>query len=442
MFPSSLKGDVPSGSSGSSSGGADVARVARVMDREWLLNRFTTTRAKTEELAQPLSEEDCLLQAMADVSPTKWHLAHTSWFFEQFLLSPHSKNFRPFSSDYTFLFNSYYEGVGQRVERPKRGLLSRPSLEEIYRYRKFVTKAVQDFIAELTEENFKSRAEPPFVSPDNIYSVIELGIHHEEQHQELVLTDIKYNLYSNPQRPAYSVGFAELESPQRRDETSRSWILFDEGVRNIGWEKSTFAFDNERPRHRVFFEPFRISSHPVTNGDFLEFIEAKGYQRPEFWLSDGWATVQKNGWSLPLYWEKTPHSVSIFTLQGMRPLRSDDPVMHLSHYEADAFARFRGKRLPSEMEWEVAANRRSTELAKSLDGVGKTWEWTSSAYLPYPGFQPFVDQLGEYNGKFMSNQMVLRGGSLATPPLHSRPTYRNFFPPESRWQFTGMRLAQ
>jgi ergothioneine biosynthesis protein EgtB len=440
-------------------GGSDVAREARVMDREWLLKRFTTTRAKTEKLAQPLSEEDCLLQAIADVSPTKWHLAHTSWFFEQFLLVPHSKKFRPFSPDYSFLFNSYYEGVGNRVERPKRGLLSRPSLDEIYRYRKFVTEAVQDFLAELPEEHFKRPLEPPFVSPENICSVVELGIHHEEQHQELVLTDIKYNLYFNPQRPAYSTDPADFPSPHqinsktnsqinsqinsKDNSASRSWILpswilFDEGVRSIGWDKHYFAFDNERPRHRVFIEPFRIFSHPVTNGEFLEFIEAKGYQRPEFWLSDGWATVQKNGWMMPLYWEKNINSISTFTLQGMQPLRIDDPVTHLSHYEADAFARFRGMRLPTEMEWEVAADR----LPNILEGVGKTWEWTSSAYLPYPGFAPFVDQLGEYNGKFMSNQMVLRGGSLATPPHSLRPTYRNFFPPESRWQFTGMRLAQ
>jgi ergothioneine biosynthesis protein EgtB len=401
------------------------------MDFEPLIQRFTTTRAKSEKLAEPLSEEDCLLQAMPDVSPTKWHLAHTSWFYEQFLLLPYAKKFRPFRPDYSFLFNSYYEGVGTRVERPKRGLLSRPSLSEVQLYRKSVTAAVQEFLSE----------SPPPKILDDALAIVELGIHHEEQHQELILTDIKYNLFCNPQRPAYS---NIRSTPSTSTAKLPTWISFAEGIHHIGCDSKDFAFDNERPRHRVFLESFQLCNRGVTNEEYLEFIEARGYQRPELWLSDGWAAVQRNNWTAPLYWEPSGSGknarqpFSIFTLQGMQPLPPEEPVTHLSHYEADAYARFRGKRLPSEMEWEIAAANSAT----NLEDRGKFWEWTSSAYLPYPGFQPFENGLGEYNGKFMSNQMVLRGGSIATPHDSLRATYRNFFPPESRWQFTGMRLAQ
>jgi ergothioneine biosynthesis protein EgtB len=403
-----------------------LLKSAEAMDFERLIQRFTTTRAKSEKLAEPLSEEDCLLQAMPDVSPTKWHLAHTSWFYEQFLLLPYSKKFRPFRPDYSFLFNSYYEGVGTRVERPKRGLLSRPSLNEVQLYRKFVTAAVQEFLSE---------SPPPETLP-----IVELGIHHEEQHQELILTDIKFNLFCNPQRPAYS----KVRSHPIASKQPPTWISFAEGIHHIGCDSKDFAFDNERPRHRVFLENFEIYNRGVTNEEYLEFIEARGYQRPDLWLSDGWAAVQKNNWTAPLYWEPTGsaknarQSFSVFTLQGMQPLPAEEPVTHLSHYEADAYARFRGKRLPSEMEWETAVANAGTDL----EDRGISWEWTSSAYLPYPGFRPFENGLGEYNGKFMSNQMVLRGGSIATPHDSLRTTYRNFFPPESRWQFTGVRLAQ
>jgi ergothioneine biosynthesis protein EgtB len=381
------------------------------------LNFFTTTREETEKLCDPLFEEDYNLQAMAEVSPTKWHLAHTTWFFERFLLAPHSPGYKEFRPEFNFLYNSYYDSVGNRVDRDKRGLLSRPRLSEVRSYRAYVTEAVQ-------------RLERP---SQEMTSILTLGIHHEQQHQELMLTDIKYNLYSNPIRPAY---YQERPIVKSSEEPAK-WLNFGGGLQEIGaFSSEGFTFDNENPRHRVYLEDYKISSKQVSNLEYLEFIQDGGYQNPLLWLSDGWAQVQKQNWRYPLYWEKKDDSFFQYTLGGLRKLDLNETVSHISLYEADAYARWKGARLPTEEEWENAAVKSPGDFFKDR------WDWTASAYLPYPGFKPLENAFGEYNAKFMSNQMVLRGGSHATPRSHIRPTYRNFFPPETRWQFTSLRLAQ
>jgi ergothioneine biosynthesis protein EgtB len=378
---------------------------------------FTNTREWTERLCEPLLEEDFNLQAMAETSPTKWHLAHTTWFFERFLLVPHADGYKEFRPEFNFLFNSYYESVGNRVDRDKRGLLSRPTLSEVRQYRAYVTEAVQRL--------FSGR------SSNDLASILILGIHHEQQHQELILTDIKYNLYFNPTHPSYG------EQPAAHFPGEQKWLKFVEGIQEVGVNASqAFTFDNERPRHRVFLENYQISSRQVSNREYLEFIEAGGYENPLLWLSDGWAQVKKQKWSAPLYWEKKENSYFQFTLSGLRPLELDEAVSHVSFYEADAYARWKGMRLPTEQEWENAATKSPGDFFRNH------WDWTASAYLPYPGFKPLENAFGEYNAKFMSNQMVLRGGSFATPRSHIRPSYRNFFPPETRWQFSSLRLAQ
>jgi ergothioneine biosynthesis protein EgtB len=379
-----------------------------------LLSEFyRSVRAASVGLAAPLSAEDCAIQSMPDASPVKWHLAHTSWFFETLILG--AAGIAPFDPRYGFLFNSYYEALGPRHPRPRRGLLTRPSLDEVMAYRHHVDQAMESVL-----EN----------ASDAIQADILLGLHHEQQHQELILTDIKHAFFANPLLPAY----APAAAGHAAEETPLQWRDHPGGVVEIGHQGEDFAFDNEKPRHEVLLRPFRLASRPVSNGEYLAFIEDGGYRRAEFWLSDGWARAQEEGWDAPLYWLKDDDgSRSHFTLAGVAPLDAAAPVTHVSFFEAAAYAAWANKRLPTEFEWEAAA----AGLA-----FGQVWEWTRSSYDPYPGFRPFQGAASEYNGKFMVGQMVLRGGSRATPPGHARLTYRNFFPPQARWQFSGIRLAE
>ncbi len=384
---------------------------------------------------------------MPETSPTKWHLAHTTWFFETFVLAAFQPAYRVFDAAYAYLFNSYYNRMGPMHPRPGRGLLSRPTLEEVYEYRRHVDAAITDLLA---QQDLDHGAE--------ICARIELGLHHEQQHQELILTDIKHAFSCNPLRPAYG----STPPVSSGSSAELSWVRFPGGLRRIGANDSGFAFDNERPRHRVFVAAFEFADRPTTNGEFSAFIETGGYTRPELWLSDGWQTVCEGGWSAPLYWQRASSGWEEFTLGGVAPLDPHAPVCHVSFYEADAFARWRGARLPTEAEWEVAAEdvtvegnlleartlhpRGAPDLDANPTGLrsmfGDVWEWTASPYVAYPGYQTPAGPLGEYNGKFMSNQIVLRGGSCATPASHIRASYRNFFPPVARWQFSGVRLAR
>jgi len=407
-----------------------------------LLDRYRATRRLTETLAAPLSPEDQSLQSMPDASPTKWHRAHTTWFFETFILLPHDKAYRSARPEYGFLFNSYYETVGPRHPRPERGMLSRPGMAEIADYRGAVDAAMERFLA-------------GGAASDAVLGLVELGINHEQQHQELILMDIKHALSRNPLRPAY----APAPAPERRNSPPVEFLEFAGGLRELGHDGGGFAFDNEGPRHKVFVAPFRLASRLVTCGEYQDFMADGGYRRPEFWLSEGWATVQREGWEAPLYWDRDGGAWRIFTLAGVRDLDPAEPVVHVSHYEADAFARWAGKRLPSEAEWETAAADAGVPLAGNLmdaglyhpraasdaglrQMVGDVWEWTQSPYVGYPGFRAAAGAVGEYNGKFMANQMVLRGGCAATPAGHMRFTYRNFFPSGARWAFGGIRLAE
>jgi ergothioneine biosynthesis protein EgtB len=405
--------------------------------------RYRAVRQLTEKLCQPLEVEDYQLQSMPDCSPPKWHLAHTTWFFETFVLSEYEPGFRPFHPQFCYLFNSYYHSIGERWARPMRGLLSRPTVREVFAYR----AAIDERVLRLLERTEGEQA---------IESLVELGLNHEEQHQELLLTDLKHGFALNPLLPVYSP--VEPELGVSDEATPLAWHAIEEGVRRVGFEGAGFAFDNESPRHRVWLEGFRISSRPVTCGEYLAFIEDNGYDRPELWLSDGWTSRLIKEWTAPLYWKRSPGGWSQFTLGGDRPLELASPVCHLSYYEADAYARWADARLPTEHEWEVAveATKARELLGNFLDSgrlhpaadpghgqyFGDVWEWTGSPYNAYPGFKPASGGLGEYNGKFMCNQMVLRGGSCATPAGHVRPTYRNFFPPDARWQFSGFRLAR
>ena len=413
-----------------------------------LAARYRAVRATTESLCEPLAIEDFVVQSMEDVSPTKWHIGHTTWFFETFLLADARPDYRVLDPKYQFLFNSYYVSAGQRHCRPKRGLLSRPTVAEVFEYRAHVDRHVLEFIEDWSPSQ-AARWAP----------VLEIGLNHEQQHQELMVTDLKHNFGINPLLPAYraSVASVRTEDPP----PAMEWIEFGEGVHPIGHEGSAFAYDNEGPRHRVFVEPFAIGSRLVTNAEWMAFIDEGGYRRHDLWLSAGWDVVQRQEWDSPLYWEKTDDSWSVFTLGGLRPVDPHRPVSHVSYYEADAFARWAGGRLPTEFEWEIAAS------GQALDGVfleqgdlhpralssdaasgrvhqmfGDVWEWTQSHYSPYPGYRPAEGALGEYNGKFMANQFVLRGGSVTTSLSHMRPTYRNFFHPDSSWQFSGLRVAK
>jgi ergothioneine biosynthesis protein EgtB len=409
------------------------------------LDQFTQVRLLSEQLCAPLAIEDYVAQSMADVSPPKWHLAHTTWFFETFLLTPHLPGYQVLHPKYGYLFNSYYEAVGDRHPRFQRGLLTRPTVAEIYQYRAYVDDAMRALMSLGS-------------MPSDVEDLVVLGLHHEQQHQELLMTDIKHILAGNPLRPAYRTDLACSESNRQGSNGSNAkWLAYEGGLHAIGHQGKEFAFDNESPRHSVYLQDYQLASRRVTNGEYLEFMEAGGYQNPECWLAEGWATRQQQDWQAPLYWEQIDNHWQVMTLGGLRALDEQEPVCHVSLFEADAFARWAGKRLPTEAEWETAAVLTPTQGNFLNQGClhpvpetttakpqfyGNVWEWTQSAYLPYPGFQSAAGAVGEYNGKFMCNQMVLRGGSCVTPPNHIRPTYRNFFPTSARWQFTGFRLAQ
>ena len=405
-----------------------------------LAERFAVVRNTTESLVAPLSPEDQMVQSMPDASPAKWHLAHTTWFFDTFLLKAYEKDYRPFDERFAFLFNSYYKQLDGHPNRATRGFFSRPSLDEVQGYRRHVDQAMLRLLEAGNAE---------------VATLTELGLHHEQQHQELIVTDIKHALWMNPLRPAY---FHE-QSPRTAGVGSAQWLKFPEGIFEVGYNGSDFAFDNELPRHKVYVNAFKLASPLVTNREYLEFINDGGYRRAELWLSDGWDAVCANRWNAPMYWEQQDNERKVFTFAGMTDLVLDEPVCHVSYYEADAYARWAGARLPTEFEWEIAATgleiegnlleqRRLHPVPASGDAsglqqmFGDVWEWTVSAYSPYPGYQPAAGVLGEYNGKFMCNQLVLRGGSCATPASHLRASYRNFFPPHARWQFMGIRLAQ
>jgi len=389
-----------------------------------LRERFLRTRALSVELAGPLTAEDCTVQSMPDVSPTKWHLAHVTWFFETFVLKPYETNFRPFHPAFEYLFNSYYNTVGEQYPRPRRGLLTRPSRDEVLDWRGDVDRRVLALLDEL-----ETHAEPAAEA----LGLIELGLHHEQQHQELLLMDIKHVLSCNPLHPAYR----ETGAGAATTSTPLSWIDRPGGLVEIGKDGTGFCFDNERPRHPVALTAHRLATRPVTNDEFRRFVDDGGYRRPQLWLADGWQTAGEQRWQAPLYWIRRNGDWHEFTLAGLRPLDPHAPVCHVSWFEATAYAEWAGARLPAEAEWEAAAERQP--LAQLY---GEVWEWTRSAYEPYPGYRPAAGAIGEYNGKFMCNHFVLRGGSWATPAGHVRPTYRNFFYPQQRWQFAGIRLAK
>jgi ergothioneine biosynthesis protein EgtB len=411
-----------------------------------LLDRYAAVRAFTESLCEGLATEDYVVQSMPDVSPTKWHLAHTSWFFETFVVQPHQPAYRPIDPAYAFLFNSYYVHAGERHCRAQRGYISRPTVAEVYAYRRHVDGAMARLL-ERADDGMLGTLDP----------LVTLGIHHEQQHQELLLTDIKHVFSVNPLRPA----LRPRDASPIGDPGPIAWVRDEGGLTWIGHGGEGFAYDNEGPRHRVFLEPFVLADRLVTNGEYLAFMEDGGYRRPDLWLSMGWATAQEHGWTEPFYWERPEGEWRLYTLNGMRPLDLNEPVCHLSYFEADVYARWAGARLPTEAEWEVAARGVPVRGNLADEGLfhptapppptgpgdlrqvyGDVWEWTRSQYTPYPGYEAPPGALGEYNGKFMCNQFVLRGGSCATARSHIRSTYRNFFPPDATWQFTGLRLAR
>ncbi len=417
----------------------EAATQVGLRPSESLASRYRRIRAATLGLCEPLEPEDFVVQSMPDASPAKWHLAHTTWFFEQFLLRPSLPSYRTFHPQYEYLFNSYYESVGPMHARAARGMLTRPSVEEIYEYRAHVDAHMLDFLANNADD-------------ERIGSLATLGFNHEQQHQELLLTDIKHLFSSNPLLPTYRPRALQ----PTHTAASMSFKAFDGGTKDIGANGKHFCFDNETPRHRVYVESFALADRPVVNAEYREFIREGGYRRAEFWLSDGWTTVKREGWTRPHYWAESLDEE--FTLAGVEGLQPGAPVCHLSYYEADAFARWAGARLPTEAEWEIAAAtlplsgnfleddqlhpRNVPDAIGMKQMFGDVWEWTASPYVAYPGFRPSRGALGEYNGKFMCNQLVLRGGSCATPRDHIRATYRNFFYPNARWQFTGLRLAR
>jgi ergothioneine biosynthesis protein EgtB len=421
-----------------------------------LLARFHEVRDFTNRLCADLAPEDCVVQSMPEISPTKWHLAHTTWFFETFILKKWMPGYQPEVPQYAYLFNSYYNAAGDMHRRDLRGLISRPTVEETRTYRSSIDSYIDKLISGADEKLFRE-----------IEPILILGIHHEQQHQELLVTDIKHVFAQNPLYPVFRhVGAASSRFPgkTRQDAASTSalnFVEFDEATVEIGHDGSDFSYDNESPRHRALVLPFSLASRPVTNGEYLEFINDGGYARPEFWLSLGWMTVNEQRWQAPLYWTKRDGTWWNFTLSGFRPVDENEPVTHISYFETDAYANWKGARLPTEFEWERAAVDVSIDgnfvesarfhpqtLTASAQGgplaqmFGDVWEWTRSAYSPYPGYRAGPGALGEYNGKFMCNQYVLRGGSCATSRTHIRKTYRNFFQPDKRWQFTGIRLAR
>jgi len=402
-----------------------------------LVEKFQEIRSQTEDICRPLEIEDHTLQCMDDVSPPKWHLAHVSWFFEEFILKPYVESYREFSAEFGFLFNSYYNAVGVRHPRPKRGHISRPTLKTVLDYRHYIDNNMKDLLVSAQSTEIMRR--------------IQIGLHHEQQHQELLCTDIKYNLFCNPTYPTYNSELSEnICGP-----SVPTWCNYEGGLVDIGAKSDTFAYDNEFPRHQKFLAPYALESRMVTNGDYLQFIDAGGYQHSEFWLSEGWDFIQTNKQFAPLYWLKKDGAWFEYTLAGLQPIDLSGRLAHISYFEADAYAAFRKCRLPYEAEWEHAAQavlpksffildqNNNEELKQPLgDLYGVGWQWTIDSYLPYPGYRAESGALGEYNGKFMCNQQVLRGGSLFTPKNHIRFSYRNFFPTNTRWQRTGIRLAK
>jgi ergothioneine biosynthesis protein EgtB len=411
-------------------------------DSTYIASYFNRVRHDSGSLCAPLEIEDYGIQTMPEVSPPKWHLAHTSWFFETMLLKPFLAGYRPYHPKYAELFNSYYDTIGSYHPRPQRGLLSRPTVKEVYQYRTYVDEHISTLLSRNNHPQW----------PEILRRMI-IGVNHEQQHQELMLTDIKHIFAYNPLRPAYR----ELSQP-RDKATAMEWISIQGGIRSIGFDGKGFAYDNEGPRHKVYLNDYCLASRPISNAQFMEFIEDGGYQRPDYWLSDAWQKILQKRWQAPLYWEQRDGEWWTMTLSGMQLVDRHAPVCHVSYYEAAAYARWCGARLPTEAEWEnattelpIKGNFRDNQLllpaAAPSDGnltqmFGDVWEWTQSPYTPYPGYSAESGPLGEYNGKFMSSQMVLRGGSCATPLDHIRPTYRNFFYPAERWQFCGFRLAR
>ena len=382
---------------------------------------FRAVRAETERRASPLGPEDQVVQSMPDASPTKWHRAHTTWFFEQFLLTPHLAGYEVFDEEFAYLFNSYYVAAGPRHARPRRGMLTRPELPRVASYRAHVDEAVERLIASADDATLPE-----------VLRILEIGLHHEQQHQELLLTDILHAFAQNPLMPAYDAHWRALQSQQK---SAPGFVELASGLHTIGHGGEGYSFDNEGPAHQVYLRSVRIGRGLISNAQWLDFIADGGYATPSLWLSDGWAAVEAEGWDAPGYWRKADGVWLQLTLAGLRPVEPDAPVCHVSYYEADAFARWAGKDLPTEAEWEVAARAGLLD-----DAFGIVWQWTRSAYSPYPGYRPAAGALGEYNGKFMINQMVLRGSSHATPAGHARASYRNFFYPPARWQFSGLRL--
>jgi ergothioneine biosynthesis protein EgtB len=434
-----------------------VSTISSVAPNTALAVRFRSTRTRTIELIQSLTPEDMMVQSCPEASPAKWHLAHTTWFFESFILREFLTGYRIFNPDFAWLFNSYYQSFAAFPEKRLRSSFSRPSIDEILRYRLHVDEAIEQLLENTSDAEALKR--------------IELGANHEEQHQELLLTDVLHAFFTNPLRPAYLSDRSPLSSTARNETTAHGWVHFEGGLVDVGHDSKSFSFDNELPRHRVWLEPYSLADRLVTNSEFAAFIADGGYKRAELWLSAGWDTVQREGWRAPLYWSNTEGAWTLFTLRGEQSFHAMQaaPVSHVSYYEADAYARWARCRLATEFEWEDAARDQpvngnllesgslmpvpplpekpdaaTTLLPKSrlVQTWGDCWEWTASAYLGYPGFHPLPGSLGEYNGKFMSGQMVLRGGSCVTPAAHIRASYRNFFSPETRWQFSGIRLAK
>ena len=399
----------------------ELSAQSDAAQRHLWLEAFRSVRAETEARAAPLSLEDQIVQSMPDVSPAKWHRAHVTWFFETFLLVPHLKGYRIFDERFPFLFNSYYVSAGPRHARPERGLITRPNAADVTAYRAHVDHAVGQLIETASEATSRE-----------IFTILEIGLNHEQQHQELLLTDILHAFAQNPTYPTYDSSWS---APAAQNDDS--YVDVPPGIHQIGHDSDSFHFDNERPQHRALTQPMRIARGLVTNAQWRDFIADGGYTTPSLWLSDGWAKREADDWHAPGYWHDVDGEWHVMTLGGLRPVDPKAPVMHISYYEADAFARWAGKHLPTETEWEVAARHNLID-----DAFGIVWQWTRSAYLPYPGYRAPDGAIGEYNGKFMINQMVLRGSSLATPEGHARLTYRNFFQPPARWQFTGLRLAE
>ncbi len=414
-------------------------------DRKTLADRYRSVRRVSEKICKPLQTEDYVVQSMPDASPAKWHIAHVTWFFETFVLSKFRKDYVSAFPQYDYLFNSYYVQAGERFTRAERGLLSRPSVEDVYRYRKAIDEEIESLIEHLDDSRLKEFGR-----------IMEIGFNHEQQHQELLITDLKHMFSINPLHPEYR----QKSFPSDRKAPELNYMKFDEGLYEIGHDGQNFCFDNELPRHRTFLESFELATRPVTNKEFMAFMEDGGYENQVLWLSDAWPVVEQHGWNAPMYWLRRDEGWYQKTLYGVAKVHPEDPVTHISYYEADAFARWAGARLPREAEWELACRECRLSghlgereiyqpLADDTDQgnglyqmYGSVWEWTCSPYSPYPGYKPLEGALGEYNGKFMANQFVLRGGSCATSGTHIRPTYRNFFHPHLRWQFTGIRLAR